>query len=329
MNMEQYKNQMNRINPRSSFEAETAALLCDAAGARHREENILMKKKYKITLALAAAIVLLTGTVFAASALLRADEVADMFGESAIAEAFRSDDAVVINESQQSGEYIFTLLGIVSGEGLDDCGVDVDCARSFVVLSIAYADGREFTQLDSRPPVTVSPVIDGYEPLKVSIYSLNSYRLDTVSDGVIYCLIATDSLEIFTDHTVRIAVFDGIAPGSDIFTMGADGEIKYSEGYNGHRAMFELPLDSSKADPEAAAEFIRQIDAQWTATDDSADSAAAIDAEIIGQLEAQRDSTDSTADGAIVVYDGGAATTCVYSAGSSEVPAEYLVSRQV
>jgi hypothetical protein len=53
--------------------------------------------------------------------------------------------------------------------------------------------------------------------------------------------------------------FEGMFPTNNIITSDSKGEIVYAEGYNGFKAVFELELDESKADPEAAAEFISQF----------------------------------------------------------------------
>ena len=45
-------------------------------------------------------------------------------------------------------------------------------------------------------------------------------------------------------------------PGSEIFSMDEDEKIIYADGYESFRGMFELPLDESKADPEAAAALL-------------------------------------------------------------------------
>lgn len=250
----QYKREMENIVPHSGFEEDTIAFLDRAVDPQHKEDKKMRNKRMKIMIPAVLAALLLTSTVFAAVMFLRPDEVAEAFGETAMADAFRSEEAVVIDQSQQSNGYTFTLMGIVSGEHLEDIRTDAG-ERSYVVLSIEHTDGTPFAPEDDCP-VTITPLIDGYEPWKLNVYSLDAYRMDTTADGIRYCLIATDSLEPFADHRVCLAVFDGIAPGANVFAMDENGVIGYNDDYTGTKAMFDLPLDAAKADPTAAEALI-------------------------------------------------------------------------
>ena len=250
----QYKREMGRIVPRPGFEEDTVAFLERAVNSQHKEETNMKSKRMRFLIPALAAAVLLTSTVFAAVMLLRPDEVADAFGQTAVAEAFRSGDSVVVNESSQSNGYTFTLMGIVSGEHLD--GIRTDAGeRSYVVLSIGHTDGTPFAPEDECS-VTVTPLIDGCEPWQWNLYSLDTYRMDTTADGIRYCFLSTDSLEKFAGRRVCIAVFDGLVPGTNVFAMDEDGVIGYSDSYTGTKAMFDLPLNAEKADPAAVAALL-------------------------------------------------------------------------
>lgn len=316
----QYKREMENIVPRSGFEEDTIAFLEQAVNPRNKEEKPMISKRMKIIIAAAVAVFLLTSTAFAAVIFLRPDEVAQSFGETAIADAFRSEDAIVINESRQSNGYKFTLMGIVSGEGLEGIRTDAE-ERSYVVLSIEHVDGIPFAPEDGCP-VTITPLIDSYEPWRWSIYTLDAYRMDTTEGGIRYCLISTDSLEIFADHRVSIAVFDGIAPGRDVFAMNEEGVISYNDSYTGTRAMFDLPLDPSKADPAAAQALVARWEAECAGEDAatayvdepalSEEATGATTAVSVEQLtdeivivneNAERYSLACEADGTLHVYD--------------------------
>ena len=70
--------------------------------------------------ALLAALVIFAGsaTVYAAWKYLTPDQVAEVAEDLKLAEAFRGEDAVAVNEVQECGKYRITLLGIVSGKNL-------------------------------------------------------------------------------------------------------------------------------------------------------------------------------------------------------------------
>ena len=262
----QYKREFENIAPRYGFEEETIAFLRQAVIPQHKEEKSMISKRMKIIIAAVAAAFLLVSTVFASSALLGADDVAEALGREAMAEAFRSDDAVIIDQTIQSNGYDFTLMGIVSGKGLNKVSgrdihdSEIDRNRSYIVLSVANTDGTPVDSLDGIP--TFTPLVDGYKPWEVNIFSLNAYRLDTTANGIRYCLLATDSIEIFADHHISIAVYDGVSPGPEIFTMDDNGVISYNDSYTGTQAMFDLPLDPAKADPAAVAAFIESREAE-------------------------------------------------------------------
>ena len=54
-------------------------------------------------------------TAYAAWKYLSVQEVAENVGDITLADAFLSEDAISINESQSYGEYRVTLMGMVSG----------------------------------------------------------------------------------------------------------------------------------------------------------------------------------------------------------------------
>jgi hypothetical protein len=96
--------------------------ICPPAKNRGIKENDIMKpvhrKKMSVALIAAAITLAISITAFAAWRLLSPKQVAEHLENKALAHAFESKDAIEINESVVSGGYNFTLLGIVSGEGL-------------------------------------------------------------------------------------------------------------------------------------------------------------------------------------------------------------------
>lgn len=59
------------------------------------------------------------------------------------------------------------------------------------------------------------------------------------------------NLEIFADRTVYLAAYEGFVPSEEIFTINDNGEIAFKSSFDKPQAMFILPLDPAKADPEA------------------------------------------------------------------------------
>lgn len=224
------------------------------------EEFTMTKKSFNIkkTLLLAAAIVLLIGTsVYAAYRLLSPREIAMQAGYENLASVFEKDGCKFDLPPQQSGDYTIRILGITSGKNLTRF-VDVDKERSFIVGAISRTDGGKLADYTG---IQMSPLISGYEPWSVNIFTLNGGKSEFISDDDMadYFVYECDTLEIFADRTVYISFYEGIAPSKEIFKYNADGTIDFNESYTGVKALFEIPLDKSKANPEKAAEIAEQI----------------------------------------------------------------------
>ena len=86
----------------------------------HWKENDSMKrKKHKFRLAAAAAICIVALCSISAGAaihFLTSREAVSEMGYPEIGELFESENAVLLNTSQEAGNYIFTLLGLTRSE---------------------------------------------------------------------------------------------------------------------------------------------------------------------------------------------------------------------
>ncbi len=259
---EQYRAQMNAVSFGEDFRQRTAGLMRQAVT---NKETASMKnnKTIKAIIAAAAAFVLLTGSAFAISAMLSAKDVAQQMGDSTFITAFESEDAVSINQTAVVGDYELTLLGIASGEQLDFINDQtIENRHSYVVLAakktdgtpIAPEDGLEYD--DTGREYAISPLVEGWAPHQVNAWSLNCAGHGLTIDGVRYYLFDYTNLELFADRTVYLAVYEGLAPSIEKFTLLEDGTITFAEGYTGEGTMFTLPVDPSRADREAAMKLL-------------------------------------------------------------------------
>lgn len=230
---------------------------------RMKEKMVLKKTRTKPTLRLAfitaALIVTMSVTVFAVVKYLSADEFADSLAYPALAEAFKSEDAIQINESQTSGGYKISLLGIVSGEKLTQD--DINKESTYAVVAIEKLDGTMPTTRDEEygeTPFFVSPLIKGLKPWQVNICTMSGGYTETVVDGVMYRLIECDSVEMFADRGVYLCVSSTTFYNINAFAYNNDtGEITPNPDYDGVNVLFDLPIDKSKADPEKAEQFLK------------------------------------------------------------------------
>lgn len=261
MNDEKYKASVDRVKFSDNFEQDTINLLIKAAGsAKQKEENRMNPRKiFKVSVIAAVMTAILSVSVFAVYTLLTPGQAARHSGDYALAEAFGSEDALLIGDSVQTGEYKITLGGIVSGKGLTDYCEDVLEGKSYAVVSVEYADGRKIAQAGDTG-LAFTPLVSGYKPWQLNAWTLGGGYQSFVYEGVDYYVFECANIEIFADRTVYLAVYEGMAPSSEIFAMDGEGAISFKEGFSGAQALFTLPLDPSKADPDAVRKLLEDND---------------------------------------------------------------------
>lgn len=235
-------------------------------------EELTMKKKNRTVkgiLCVAAVITALLGTtVFAAYHLMTASEIAEMADYGELADILSENDTSFDIAPQKCGDYTVELLGITTGKNLSNFTEDIgDDDRTYIVGSISRTDGKP---LLDYPGLMLTPLISGYNPWEVNIFTLGARKCEFITDDdmVNYFVYECDSLEMFADHTVYIAVYGnmsedsnsaGFAPSPDIFAIDEDGSIRFAESYKGVGALFTIPLDKSKANPQKANELLSNI----------------------------------------------------------------------
>ena len=268
MNRRDYRAAFDAVDFSADFEERTLQKLAALRQASEKEQIIMpMNRVKKTALLIAAAVALLAVSVSAAVVWLTPAQVADRVEEPLLAEAFQSEDAIVLDESVTTGDYQITLAGMVSGEDLSvptDYNGEIINDRTYAVFRVARADGEPLTDY---PNLSYSPLVDGYHVRCVNAWTLGTTTQQFIEDGVIYCLFDCRNLEMFADHPVRFAIYEGGVPNTDLFSMAEDGTISLRESVVG--ALFTLPLDESKADPAAAQAFVESTGLVWEPVTDA------------------------------------------------------------
>lgn len=234
-------------------------------------ENDIMKPVYKkrISVALLTAILTLAMsiTAFAAWRLLSPKQVAEHFGDKMLAHAFEDKNAIEINKSIVSGGYNFTFLGIVSGEGLSDfksSAEDINPERTYAVVSIAKVDGSIMPDTKDEEygevPFFISPLIKGQKPWQYNIASMNGGYSSFVIDGIMYRLIECDGIEMFADRGLYLCISTSDFYDVEAFNYNEEtGEVSPKTDYKGANALFNLPLDITKADHDKAEKYLEEL----------------------------------------------------------------------
>ncbi len=253
---EKYKKETDAL----SFSSDCEIRLAEAMKKAEKGKDVItvMKKRKTVRLlaAVVAAVLLLSLTAYAAVTLLSPQEVADEIGMSELSDKWKNSEKFPLASGNE--EYTVSVLGyapdtelnVINGEAAEE-------NRTYLVVSVAGTDGTPLNQSDGMP-VQISPLVEGYEPFKVNLWMFGSGANGLEKDGVLYYLFETADLEIFADKTVYIAAYEGFTP-MDALTMKEDGTIAYLDEYEGFKAIFELPLDESKADPEAVKKLLSEM----------------------------------------------------------------------
>ncbi len=250
---EKYKKEIDSLSFSSDYEVRLSDTLKKAEEGKDVITVMKKRKTVRLLVAVISAMLILSLTAYAAVTLLSPQEVADELEMSDLNDKWKSSEKFPFASGNE--EYTVSVLGYASDTELSNLDSEATAEnRAYLVVSIARTDGTPLKAVDGMP-LQISPLVEGYEPFKVNLWTFGSGANGLEKDGVLYYLFETADLEIFADRTVYIAAYEGFTP-MDALTMKEDGTITYKDGYIGFKAIFELPLDESKADPDAVKELL-------------------------------------------------------------------------
>lgn len=297
MDEKKYRASFDSIRFSEDFQERTLELLSrqvqqELSGKEQSPMKRNTWKKAIRTTAIACALALvLSISAIAVSNLLKPAEL-PVF--PAVARAFQEDpSAILIDESAAIGEHTVHLLGIAHGNAISIVDFDgkgpANPGSLYVMFAITRNDGAPM-EVDDLAPEEFGGTMHCQPHFLVSGYHPSELRFGTsgggcVIDGVYYLYYEVTNLEAFADHTVYLAFHDphqledvdSDSNRDDPFVMAEDGSFSFRESYSLPHALFVLPLDPSKADPEAAEEIVRMK--QEAAAMEKAETEARIAAE--------------------------------------------------
>ena len=264
MKNERIINSWNKINPDNQTKDKMLKSIKSQIENSHlkEKEKIIMIKKIII---IAACITLAcVSTAFAAYKYLSAEQVADKLGDNKLAAIFNDKLDIFNQQSKTIGDYKATIIDITSGKNISNfksSSCDINSERTYAVVAVEKADGTEMNYDDE---ILVTPLIEGFEPWKYNIFTMNGGYCANIIDGVLYRIIEFDNIEYFADRNIYLAVlnngfYDINAYNYDIKT----GLIIRNNNYEGTNILFNLDIDKSKANPQKAEEYIKEIQDEW------------------------------------------------------------------
>ncbi|MDE6737640.1 MAG: DUF4179 domain-containing protein [Lachnospiraceae bacterium] len=245
---------------------------------KEREKMTGKTKSYRrripaATIAAACILVLCSGTALAVYKYLSPTEVAEEVENDALHKAFLSEDAILVNESQESGGYRVTLLGSVAGRNISDFMVqndrgEVEDNKIYTVVAIEHADGTPMPDTSSdeygKQSFYASHYIRGLDPGQYSLMSMGGGYTEFVKEGIQYRLLEMDNIEMFADKGIYVGVSSGTFYEADAYKYDENtGEMSRNVSYAGVNALFTLPVDAEKADPVAAEAYLKELEDSW------------------------------------------------------------------
>lgn len=223
---------------------------------RARMEGSTMKSTKKSLVAAAVAVCILFaggGTAIAAYRYLSAKSTAEYLGSQELAGYFEQSEVV---STCEDGDYRFIYLGNASAKLKDLFLSGADTASTYVALAIERLDGKPMTDEES---FVASPLIQGLDPLEYNIYTMSGGATWKEKDGVKYMILCVDSVEMFADRTVYLAITTGPDYRTGYVYDESTGMISANSDFDGINALFEMTLDAGKADKQAQEDYLNQF----------------------------------------------------------------------
>ncbi|MCR4956943.1 MAG: hypothetical protein K6A30_09715 [Lachnospiraceae bacterium] len=220
--------------------------------ARMEEHRMVGKKKLVAAAAIAVCITLTGGTGYAAYRYMTAQQTAKELGSEELSEYFKESDVVAV---QKDGNYRFRYLGNASAKLKDAFLSEEDKDTTYVALAIDRLDGKAMKDGE----FVASPLIQGLNPQKYNVYTMGGGATWKVKKGVLYMIMSVDSIEMFADREVYLA----ITKGAD-YVAGYDynkdsGKISAKDEFDGINVLFTMEMDKDKADTKAQKEYLEHF----------------------------------------------------------------------
>lgn len=224
-------------------------------------------------IAAACILVLCSGTALAVYKYLSPAEVATEAEDDGLKQAFLSEDAILVDETQESGGYRITLLGSVSGRNLSQYMVENDQGeveedKTYTVIAIEREDGTPMPDVSSdeygKVPFYASHYIHGLDPNRYSLMSMGGGYTELIRNGIQYRILSMDNIEMFADQGIYVGVSTGTFYDPAAYRYDENtGEMSRNQSYEGVNALFTLPVDPAKADPAAAEAYLKELEESW------------------------------------------------------------------
>lgn len=249
------KTALEHVEFRKTKKEQILEKLLSECEVKSRKEIISMsiRKRIFATAASIAVLLMLSGTVYATAHWLSAKEVTGNLGSEELSRYFESSD---VEKTCEMGEYRFAFLGVAASVKLSEQFLGDDTGDStYVVVAAEKVDGTPITE----ETFVASPLIQGMDPAEFNIYSMGGGATYYVENGIYYMIVCCDSIEMFADRQIYLAITRGPDYKTGYIYEESTGLISRNESFDGINALFEVQLDESKADLNAQQDFLNKM----------------------------------------------------------------------
>lgn len=232
-------------------------------------ENILKQSQFapeerkstmkKFVIAASISILALSTSIggVAAYRWLTSKQVAEKLGDESLAKHFGKVESEV--QTAVYGDYEVAYIGSVSGKNISDrfgSASERHPDRTYAIMAISNTSGADMTYEEG---ILVTPFIQGLKPWQYNIFTMGGSASSIIVDGILYWMMECDSIEIFADREVYLAVMNSMSIAEAYHYDEETGIITRKEDYDGMNLLFKMDLDSSKADSEVAQKYIKEV----------------------------------------------------------------------
>ncbi|MBE5901481.1 MAG: hypothetical protein E7280_06200 [Lachnospiraceae bacterium] len=210
------------------------------------------KRKVAAAAAIALCITLAGGTGYAAYRYMTARQVVKELGSQELSEYFKDTDVVATKEA---GKYRFRYLGNASAKLKDAFLSQEDKDTTYVALAVDRLDGKAMKEEE----FVASPLIQGLNPQQYNVYTMGGGATWKVKNGVLYMIMSVDSIEMFADREVYLAITDGPDYVAGYEFDEASGKISPKDEFEGLNVLFTMEMDESKADTKAQEDYLKNF----------------------------------------------------------------------
>lgn len=211
------------------------------------------KRRVAAAAAIALCITLAGGTGYAAYRYMTAQQAAKELGSEELSAYFQESDVVAV---KKDGAYRFRYLGNASAKLKKAFLEEKDTKTTYVALAVDRLDGKPMTEEEE---FVASPLIQGLEPTKYNVYTMGGGAVSKIKNGVLYMIMSVNSIEMFADKEVYLAVTKGMDYADGYQYEELSGKISAKEDFEGINVLFTMEMDAAKADTKAQEEYLESF----------------------------------------------------------------------